>query len=214
MIIKPTISEEYVEINERFRAHYAHFIDGESFTRPDNTWTYLTKRQFISPDSNPEIKIPYDAGVKFGCYEHASVCISGTCDYIAKKHQLIDGEEVVGDMIYEWSFGMNNVENGFGYLPEEEFKRIFKSNYATCCMIPTMETMGKQLDDVYNFEVLSLENSIILDKNIKFIHVAYGKVSVGEQEYVQKENIMEVGAGAEIIPEEKSIIILGYIKEN
>jgi hypothetical protein len=215
---KPIVNEDKIAINDRFYAHYCLYIDGQSFYRPRNAWYKYTQRNFVTPTINPQLANPYNEGVLFDCYEHVSVCIGGSSNYTLKRHQYgydANGSlisDVVGNITYEWVFGDHNVENGLGYLPSEEFTRIFNSNYETCCILPVIE--NTVTDPTYNFEVVKLNNSShVLNRNIKFAHIAFGNVSINGSNYAQKQNVMDLINGTTISSTENSIVILGYIVE-
>lgn len=220
---KPIVSEDKIPINDRFYAHYCLYIDGQTFYRPRNAWYKYTQRTFLEPTVNPQLASPYNEGVQFECYEHVSVCIGGSSDYTLKRHQYeydANGTlvgDVVGNITYEWVFGDHNVENGLGYLPSEEFTRVFKSNYETCCILPVIENTDTSTQ--YNFEIVKLDNSShTLNKNIKFMHVAFGNVTVDGNPYAQKQNLFgmaggTIPTGTVLSSTENSIAILGYIVE-
>ena len=215
---KPVVSEETVAINERFYAYYSSYINGADFSRGRNSFSTLTKREFIAPTTNPVLAPEHNAGVKFDACEHVSLCLSGNANFELKRHQYTYDESgnLTGDIVgtYNdtvWSFGSNNVENGLGYLPKEQFTRTFSNNYSTCCILPT-DYADKT--SVYNFEVVQLNNSsTTLNKDVMFVHVAYGSVDLNGGIYNQKQNILNVLSGSTINSSTTSIIILGYIKE-
>lgn len=195
--IKPTTKNIIIDINDSFFADYSYFKNDYTFIRPANAWHRWTEKDFIAPVSNLFLKEPYDNGVEFGCYEHVSVCISGNSDYILTTPSGTDE--------YEWNFGVHNVENGWGYLPKKEFKRIFRNNYATCCIVPKYR---RDTSQVYNFEIL--REDTVLNKNINFAHVAYGAVSIGDQVYTQQSNLFNLTENTRLSFAGESIVILGY----
>lgn len=212
---KPIVSEDKLDINERFYAHYTKYVEGATFRRGDNAWYMYTKRTFVPPTTNAQIAGPYNQNVKWGCYEHVSVCLAGDSDYAFKKHDYTyDNGVMVGDAFSEltdvWTFGMHNVENGYGYLPEETFNRVFRNGYETCCILPVR---GADTTQEYNFEVVKLDNtSTTLNRDVKFVHVAYGAVNVNGTGYNQKQNILNLPNGTAIGSSTTSILIYGYLK--
>lgn len=214
---KPIVSEDKVDINERFYAHYTTYIDGASFFRPKNAWYKFTKRDHVDSNSNPHISTPATDGVLFECFEHVSVCISGSSDFTVKKHTYTYDDngnltsDALSDITYVWTTGVHNVDNGLGHLPTDEFTRTFNNDYATCCILPVE---GADKTEVYNFEVVDLNgSSTTLNKNIKFAHVCLGTVVLNSTEYVQKQNIFNLSQGTVINSSGRSIVILAYIVE-
>lgn len=220
---KPIESEEKVDINDRFYAHYTHYVNGASFFRPNNAWYKFTKRNYVDSTTNPAISIPRVEGVLFECFEHVSVCIGGSSDFIMTRHDYgydANGtlvSDAISDKAYTpWTLGYNNVDHGVGHLPTEKFTRVFNEDYKTCCILPVENA---DVSQVYNFEVVQLDNSShTLNKNIKFMHVAYGSVAVDGNVYSQKQNLFgmaggTVPSGTVLSSTERSIAILGYIVE-
>jgi hypothetical protein len=195
--IKPITSEEYLDINDSFWAHYGYFKNNFSYTRPPDSWSKWSEKQFIKPTNNLLVAEAHDKGVKFGCYEHVSVCVSGNSDYI------MVGTE--GTITHDWNFGIHNVENGWGYIPKDEFTRIFYNDYVLCCII---QKPNRPANLTYNFRVITENEN--LPQNIEFLHVAYGNLEVNGSSYTQKQTVYNLNSGTSLSLSPNSIVIAGY----
>jgi hypothetical protein len=194
---KPIVKNINVDINDLFFADYSLFKNDHTFIRPANAWRRLPEKEFQAPLNNLFLSQPYNNGVEFGCYEHVSVCIGGNSDYILTTPTGTDE--------YNWTFGVHNLENGWGYLPKQQFTRVFHNNYETCCIV---QRPSRDASIVYKFEIL--KEDTILNKNINFAHVAYGAVSIGDQVYTQQANIYNLTENTRLSFAGESIVILGY----
>jgi hypothetical protein len=195
--LKPIANSSIVVIDDSFVADYTYFKNDETFIRPDNAWTKFIEKDFIAPNSNAFLKDPYDNGVEFGCYEHVSVCIAGNSEYILTTPSGTDE--------YNWTFGVNNVENGWGYLPKKTFTRVFHNDFATCCIVPKK---GRDSSVVYNFEVL--QENTTLNRDVDFAHVAHGSVTIDGQVYEQRATINNLVKDTTLSFAGDCIVILGY----
>lgn len=194
---KPVHSEEYIDINSSFWAHYGYFKNDFSFDRPSNCWRNWIQRPFVAPQTNYFLKDPYDKGVEFICCEHVSVCVNGNADYI------LNGTD--NTITYDWTLGVHNVENGLGYLPNNGFTRVFHNNFELCCII---QKPDRPANLTYNFQVLN--SNQILDGDVEFLHVAAGSVTVDGTEYAQKQTAFNLTSGANVTFAVNSIGIVGY----
>lgn len=195
--LKPITSEEYLDINDSFWAHYGYFKNNFSYTRPPNAWSHWSEKQFIAPTSNFFLSDPYNKGVEFGCYEHVSVCVGGNADYILMSTD--------GEITYNWDFGKHNLENGWGYLPKGQFTRNFYNDYVLCCLI---QKPNRPTNLTYNFEILTETQD--LSKDVEFLHVACGNVNIDSTDYTQKQTVYNISAGKSIDISANSIAIIGY----
>lgn len=203
--VKPMVSEDKVDINQNFYAHYIHYIDGESFVRPGNSWVGYKVKEFIPPSKNLKISEFYKLNVKMRCFEHVSVCIDGSADFVYRGYNDEGNVLQVNDT---WHFGVNNIENGLGYLPTETFTRSFKNNYKTCCIIP-MQNSDKSIN--YYFEVVQFESpSLVLTKDYVFAHIASGEVIYNNLVYTQKQTIENLKSENTLLLSNNTIIILSY----
>jgi hypothetical protein len=199
--------EEFIPIDESFRAHYGVYndlsewiyIDG-IFSNPDHfNWK---PHQYVNTNL-PFPKEGTENGVDFSCYEHATVCINGSADYDLEKND--DSEKHVS----KWTFGVHNVDNGWGYLPDKSMHcRNFK-NFETCCIL--QKEGGRDLTLPYTkFEVLSESGVITTSREYKWIHVAAGSVELNDSEYDQKQTMYSVATGSQLNLAEKTICIAAY----
>lgn len=195
--LKPITSEEYLDINDSFWAHYGYFKNNFSYVRPPNAWSHWSEKQFTAPISNYFLSDPYSKGVEFGCYEHVSVCVNGNADYI------LMGTD--GEITYNWDFGKHNVENGWGYLPKGQFTRIFYNDYVLCCII---QKPNRPANLTYNFRVITESEN--LPQNVEFLHVAYGNLDVNGSSYIQKQTVYNLNSETSLSLSPNSIIIAGY----
>jgi len=200
--------EEFISIDESFRAHYGVYNDLSE-------WLYISGI-FSNPDhfnlkSYPYIatNLPFpkegtDNDVPFSCYEHVSVCINGSADYDLEKNNN-ESERYT----FRWSFGVHNVDNGWGYLPDKSIYCHNFKNFETCCIL--QKEGGKDLTLPHTkFEILT-ENSLnITNKNYKWIHVATGSVELHDTTYNQKQTMYNVDAGKQLNIAEQTIVIACY----
>lgn len=194
---KPTVSEETIAIGFSLEAVYTQFKNNFSYTRVAGTWANWTEKLFVAPTENYFITDPFNEGVKFGCYEHVSVCVAGKSDYT-----------LVGDtknVTYEWGVGAHNVENGWGYLPKDNLTRIFYDNFTLCCILCTP---NKPENFIFNFEIIKASQN--LTRDYSFAHVALGHATYNDVQYEQKQTVYNLTNGSHLDIEPNSILILGW----
>jgi hypothetical protein len=128
---------------------------------------------------------------------------SGSADYDLEKND--DSEKHVS----KWTFGVHNVDNGWGYLPDKSMHcRNFK-NFETCCIL--QKEGGRDLTLPYTkFEVLSESGVITTSREYKWIHVAAGSLELDSLTYSQKQTTYNVPVDSHLNLAEKSICIAAY----
>lgn len=159
--INPTVSEDIVPINDDLEVRYSLFRNDTVYVRPAGSWRLWQPLEFVPPVANPVIADMYDAGVGWALYEHVSIAIGGSADYV------FAGPD--GPITQVWTPGFHNVENGGGYLPVEEFTRHFHNDFALCCVI---QKIGRTSSMRYHFEVVT--GPAALDGDALFVHYATG----------------------------------------
>lgn len=200
--------EEFIPIDESFRAHYGVYNDASE-------WLYIPGI-FSNPDyfnwkPHPYIatNLPFpkegtDNGVDFSCYEHVTVCINGSSDYDLEKN-INESEKYT----FKWTFGVHNVDNGWGYLPDKSMHCHNFKDFETCCILQIEG--GRDLTLPYTkFEVFSESGSITTTKEYKWIHVAAGSAELNDLNYIQKQTMYDISMGSNLNLAENTICIAAY----
>lgn len=159
--INPTAREDVLPINDDLEIRYSLFLDGTTYVRPLGSWRLWTPQIFVPPNTNRVIRAMYDAGVQWDLYEHVSLAVAGTADYIFTGS--------AGEIIQTWQAGYHNVENGGGYLPRDSFTRHFRNNFELCCVI---RRFGRSSGTNYRFDVITEPTA--LSEAALFVHYAAG----------------------------------------
>lgn len=166
MIERPTSSEEVFVINEDLNAYYSTFKNGYSFFRRGDSWPHWEKLPYRDPSENPFVMQSVAAGAKYDCCEHVCVALSGSAIWTMTTPE--------GQESYLWERGSNNVDTGFGYLPAEDFTRVFSNDHTTCCVVQPFR--GRDTAARYSFEVLTGPKT--LDRDALAVHYCATKQTV------------------------------------
>jgi hypothetical protein len=187
--IYPVVSETVLPLNDDLEIRYSLFIDGASYDRPAGSYRIWEALPFVDPVANETLAEACRAGIQWGCYEHVSVVIGGSAEYAFTKPN--------GTFIQPWSYGSHNVDNGFGYLPTDDFSRAFGTGFELCCII---QRIFHRKEGSYRFEVLT--STKVLDADALFVHHCTG-IRKTETEW-------NLAAGQTIEVEAPDIAIVGY----
>lgn len=199
-------SEEYITIDASFRAHYGVFNDGAAYLYPPKFWGDI-KKWAVNPYIPTNLPLPKegtDNGVDFACFEHVSVCISGSADFALEK---TNGE--LGTYTYHWAFGAHNVDNGWGYLPRGYVLNNNYNNFQTCCVLQDDNGRDPSLPHT-KFEVFSGDTSLTTSKLYKWIHIAYGSFDLNGTTHNQKQTVYDVAESSLLTFLGQTIVIAAY----
>jgi len=206
MIISILNNEEYIRIDESFQAHYGDFKDDAKYLYVKSFWGHI-KHWKAHPFINSEISFVQDgikSNITFACFEHVSVCIDGSADFV-----MYNDNNDQNTCVSHWTFGSHNVDNGWGYLTTNKLLNTNFNNFKTCCII--QDDAGRDLNLPYTkFEILSGDQSINTNKPYKWIHVAHGNVQVNNVSFEQKQTIFNVAINTELITSGNNICIGAY----
>lgn len=204
MIIPILESEEYLTIDESFQAHYGVFKNNASYLYPTKFWGQIKKwtaYPFV-PSDYFIVKEGTDNDIEYACFEHVSVCINGSADFILQK-----ANDQTQTYTFHWTFGTHNVDNGWGYLPSRGYMLNKNyNNFETCCIIQNDNGRDPSLPRT-KFEVLSDNATITLSKNYKWVHVACGSINLNGNTYSKKQTVYDVANNSTINFASNTIII-------
>lgn len=187
----PVADEHYIPVNEHLVARYSRHINGAIYERPPVLdWFRKKPREFTAPTNNDSfVEDAYNDGVEFYAFSHASVTIKGWVEIQVNN----------GALHYVFKEGDSNVSDGLGFIPKNNWTRIFHDDYTSVCFLFPPKV---QSDIEYDMHVLKPEkNQVVQYDQWDFAFVCKGKIGnisdnvlpLNSPHLVQEDSIVVVG---------------------